>query len=305
MSEDTMDPLYFLDLENSLIKFLLMDLVVAVFLIAIFRFVSGFVMKAKLSQYLSEPTNPAAAIGVAGGILALAILLSGILGGRYMPMMYQEFLVVVGYGVVGMGFLRLGRSIQDRLVLTGVNLASQIQAGNIAAALVEAANIIGTALIIRASLLWVEGDSVMAVPAVFFGFIISQLLVALVARYRFTIYAARSEGRHSLETGFANGNKALALRYVGHVIGVSLAVTSSSYLVTYANDSLMWSVLVWLLFSLVMMMVLSFAAFLARKVILMGIDTVEAVDQKQDIGVAAMEAAIFLAMGVLLATLMS
>ena len=99
------------------------------------------------------------------------------------------------------------------------------------------------------------------------------------------------------------GNAALAVRYAGHLLGTALAASSASSMVGYLpGDALEFAILygTWLAWAVVLAVVLSALSIIAQRVVLMGIDMVEEVDNQHNIGVAAIEAAIFIGFGLII-----
>ncbi len=145
-------------------------------------------------------------------------------------------------------------------------------------------------------MLWVESDTVSGLLFVLAAFVITQLILALVAYYRVFVYARR-HGGSSLQTALEEGKVALAIRFFGHLMGVALAITAASGVVAYQSDSLLMPLLLWAGVTIVFTILVSLIASLARKVVLMGVDVVEEVDNQNNVGVAAIEAAISISIG--------
>ena len=98
-----------------------------------------------------------------------------------------------------------------------------------------------------------------------------------------------------------SGNLAVALRFVGFQIGVALAVTAASGLAPYApsGDPVMQAV-VWGVVSICAAVVLVILTLIAEFAVLAGLDLSEEVDRQRNIGVALVEVAVYLAIGLLL-----
>jgi uncharacterized membrane protein YjfL (UPF0719 family) len=215
---------------------------------------------------------------------------------------WQEIVSVGSYGVLGLVLIKVGRLIQDKVLLRGIEIQSQIKSGNVAAALVDAANTIAIGLILRAVMLWVESETLSGLLVVLAAFVITQLLLALVTSYRIQVYARRNGGA-SLQSAFAEGHVALSVRFMGHLMGVALALTAASGVVAYSEDSLHIALLTWAGVTLLFTMMVSLLAVVARSVILAGINVVEEVDEQHNLGVAAIEAAIYISIGLFFAAL--
>ena len=291
-------------IDTYIYQILLIDLVIAVAMISALRFISGVVASVDSAEELAARDNIAFGIAMAAGIIALALMLTGAVSGEPGLTYTDEIINVVAYGVLGIVLIKIGRLVQDKVVLRGIEIQSQIKSGNVAAALVDAANTIATGLVLRAVMLWVESDTLSGLLVVLAAFLVTQLVLALVAYYRIAVYARRHEG-NSLQSAFADGQVALAVRFFGHLMGVALAITAASGVVAYQADGLIVALLLWGGITLLFTILVSLIAGLARKVVLMGVDVVEEVDNQNNVGVAAIEAAIAISVGLLFVALFS
>jgi hypothetical protein len=124
----------------------------------------------------------------------------------------------------------------------------------------------------------------------------------LVTRYRLFVYAKRHKGAN-LQHEFESGNVAIAIRYLGHKIGVALAVTAASGIAEFTVGAEVQAALLWAGASVVMTIALSLLSIAARHVILWGVNVVEEVDDQKNVGIGLIEATIFIVNGVVLAAL--
>ena len=285
-----------MDIDIFIYQILFIDLVIAVAMIAALRFLSGVVANVSSTEELATRDNFAYDIAMAGGILSLALMLTGAVSGQPGSTYLNEIISVLAYGILGLLLIKVGRWMQDKIVLRGIELQDQIRAGNLAAALVDAANTIATGLMLRAVMLWVETDALSGLLLVLTAFVSVQILLAIVARYRVWVYSRRHDGS-SLQLALNDGQIALAIRFFGHVIGVALAVTAASGIVAYFTEDIALALLRWVGVALILTIFLSLIASLARKLVLLGVDVVEEVDNQNNVGVAAIEAAIAIAVG--------
>ena len=133
---------------------------------------------------------------------------------------------------------------------------------------------------------------------------ITQLLLALVTKYRLLVYSRRHAGA-SLQEAFASGNVALSIRFMGHILGVALALTAASGVVEYDRSNLLLAVGLWAGITLLFSLLVSLLSIAACRVILWGINVVEEVDEQANIGVAAIEAAVYVSIGLFFQALFS
>lgn len=281
---------------------LAINLVVAIAMIASLRLISGLVANVSTHEELSQKDNFAFGVAMAGGAIALALMLTGVVSGDPANSLLSEFTFVVSYGVVGLVLIKVGRLLQDKLVLTAIPIQEEIKRGNMSAALVDVANTIATGLIIRAVMTWVE-SSFVGLGIVIVAFILTQLVLALVTKYRLVVYAKRHDGA-CLQRAFEEGNLALSIRYLGHLIGVALAITAASAFVAYNPEAIVTALISWVVIAILLAIGLSVLSIIARHIILAGINVVEEVDIQQNVAVGAIEASIYVAFGIVLTAIL-
>ena len=281
-----------------------LDFVISVALVVGLRKFTGLVSNLSTTEELAERDNFAFGISLAGAIFALSLMLTGVLSGDVATSLLNEAMLLIGYGVLGVLLIKVGRFVLDRWVLRGVAIQQEIKNANVPVALIDVANVVATGIILRAVLGWVEGDLWLSIVALLMAFVVTQLLLSLVSYSRVVIFSKRNKGKDWQEE-ITNGNSALALRYMGHIIGVSLAVTAASGLVVYNEQNILYSLMLWTVAAVDLVVVATLFSFIARKFILNGIDVVEEVDTQRNIGVATIEAVIFLSIGLLLITLLA
>lgn len=288
----------------DLLAILAIDLVLAIILLTGFRKLAGLISNVSTTEELASRDNFAFGLVFAGGILALAIVLTGAISGEAGVNLFDEALLVISYGVLGIVLMMLTRKVFDNFALPDINIHNQIMKGNMAAAIVDVGNLLATAIIVRAVMVWIDDISLFGLISVVIGFVVSQVVLILVTQYRLKVYASRHNG-NSLQAALEAGNKALAIRYCGHKIGVALAVTAASGFVPYNDERIIMACLAWGVISIVLTIMLSLIAIAARQVILMKIDVVDEVDNQQNMGVGFIEATIYVAIGLILAGLIA
>lgn len=282
--------------DTYIYQVLLVDLAIAVVMISSLRFVTGIVANVNSAEELASRDNFAFGIAMAAGVISLALMLTGAVSGEPSSTLLSEAISVFSYGVLGLVLIKVGRLAQDKLLFTGIEIQNKIKEGNLAAALVDAANTIATGLVLRAVMLWVESDTLDGLLVVLAAFVFTQLMLALVTKYRLIVYARRHDGA-SLEVAFSENKVALAVRFFGHLLGVALAVTAASGVVAYDVDNLLRALALWSGITVLFAILVSLLAIVARSIILMGVDVVEEVNNQNNIGVAAIEAAIYISIG--------
>jgi uncharacterized membrane protein YjfL (UPF0719 family) len=285
-----------------MLSILAVNLVIATGLLLALRMLKGILANVDTTHELAEKDNAAFGIALAGGIIALTIMMTGAISGEASDTILQEVISVLLYGLMGLVALAAGRLINERLIFHRFSLKEQIHNKNMAAGIVEAANMIAMAIIIRAAMIWVETDGLDGLIPVALIFLASQLILLAVTRIRSQIYKKRHDGKR-LQTALENGNAALAMRYLGNVVGAALAVNSAAGIVAYHASAIYISVATWLAVGSVLVAGLFILSLMVRKAVLNGIDVVEEVDDQNNMGVAAIEASIFIAVGFILSGL--
>ena len=280
-----------------------LDLVVAGAAICVMRYGAGLLFGVDTKDELAEKDNFAFGIALAGGMAAVAVILAGVVSGEASVEWSRELGTVVLYAVVGLALLKIGILINDAIIFHRFSIRAALGDKNVAAGTVQAANLLALAVLINGAIGWAEGvgwQSLLSVAIVFF---LSQIVLLGVTRLRSAIYARRHDGA-GLQLAIEGGNAALAVRYAGHLLGTALAASSASAMVGYLPGKAVELVILyatWLAWAVVLAVVLSALSIIAQRVVLLGIDTVEEVDNQHNIGVAAIEAAIFIGFGLIIA----
>ncbi len=291
-------------LNQELLIFLAIDITIAIILLGAMRFISGLSAKVNSTDELAKEDNFAFGISVAGSVAALGIVLTGAITGENAESYLMEIIGMASYGIFGLILIKVGRIFHDRFALNQIDKNAQIKARNISVGIVDAAGAIATAIIIRAVLLWVYGLDINTFTAITAGFIVSQAMLVLVTRIKERQYAANNQNS-SMQNAFAQGQVALAIRYAGQVISTALAVTAASHFLTYSPETLLINLVGWLVFGMVMTLLVAVLTSIAKRLVLMGINLVEEVDQQHNIGVASVEMAISISIALILTALMS
>lgn len=281
---------------------LVVDFILVVAMLTAVGKMTGVVANVNSIKELSHKDNFSFGISYAGAILALGIMMTGTVSGDETISLVYEASIVFAYGILGILLMAITRHFLDKVSLPHISIHQQIINGNMAAGIVDAANMIGTAIIVRAAMIWVDTEAFSGLLVVLGGFVVSQIIMILVTRYRLFVYAKRHNGEN-LQKEFEAGNIAIAIRYLGHKIGVALAVTAASGITEYTYGAEIQAALLWFGFSIVMTILLSILSIIARHIILRGINVVEEVDDQKNIGIGLIEATIYIVNGVVLAAL--
>ncbi|RLV60568.1 DUF350 domain-containing protein [Parashewanella curva] len=291
-------------LSQQLLIILLIDLGIATLLLTLMRFILGWSANVNTQKELAEKDNFAFGISTAGAVAALGIVLTGAITGEAASSYTAEAIGLLSYGIVGIVLIKLGRFIHDKIALNQFNKNEQIISGNLSVAIVDAGAVIATAIIIRATLLWVEDLSLNTFIAIFSSFIIAQLMLVLLTRWRENRYQKRNQGQ-GLQQALIQGNTALALRHAGYMIAMGLSFNAASHFIEYVPDAYVSNLLAWLVFSIIMLVALSILQFIVKATVLAKINRSAEVELQHNVGLAAIEVAISFSVAMILTALMA
>ncbi len=283
-------------LQDASATYYAIDFIVVLAVLAGLRLFSGAVANVSLNEMLARHDNYAMGVSMAGAVTAVAVMLMGAVSGEAGGSPAEEAILMVSYGVAGILLMWVTRKVFDHISLPRISVHTQIQRGNLAAGLVDAGNLIATAIIVRAVMSWVDGATLAGLAAVLVGYVLSQLILYLATRYRSMVFARRHPG-NSLHQEIESGNVALAVRFAGHRIGVGLAVTAASGIVVYYADRFAMSLLVWSGIALIMFLAQTVVSIAARYVLLPGINIGQEVGEQKNVAIGTLEAAIYIAVG--------
>ena len=223
--------------DPSYLGFLLVDLLAIFVLVATMRWLSRFLVKPVTKH--SEASN----IETAAAVMALMITLTGVASGAFSISLMDEWILVSGYGLLAMILLRLGAWVQDKIVLPALDLSYATQQGNIAAAFLTGAHLVGTAIVIRSAMQWTSQDANLGLIALLFGFVIAQCLLALETRLRLLWTGGR------ILKAIDNNNRAPVIKAAAQHIGAAMAISGSAHFASAIEYQLELAVVAWLLSS--------------------------------------------------------
>jgi uncharacterized membrane protein YjfL (UPF0719 family) len=279
---------------------LAMDFVIIFVVLLSIRALFGFISGVNATSELASKDNFAFGISLTGATAGVAIMLSGVATGGIARSFGEEAALMVVFAVVGLVLMWFTRLIFDRVTLPGISVRDEIDRGNTATAIVDAGNVVATAIMIRAIIVWSDDVLTTGLIAVFIGYIASQIILTLTAFYRVQLFSRRNKGAQFQEA-IRDGNVALALRFAGFQAGIAFGVTAASGLAVYdtiSNPVLQG--LAWSIASLVLSAVLIGLSMIAERFVLAGIDVSEEVDQQRNVGVGLVEVSVYISIGLLL-----
>lgn len=272
--------------DPSYAMFLLVDFVAIFTLVAAMRWLSRIIVK-PVAQH-SEASN----IETASAVIALMLALTGVTSGAFSLTLFNEWLLVSIYGLLAIVLLRLGAWFQDKLVLPTLDLSRATQHGNITAAYITGAHLIGTAILIRASMEWSSQDVNLGLNELLFGFVLSQCLLALETRLRLVWTSG------GLLQSIKDANRASTIKAAMQHIGAAMAISTSAHFASDLDAQWQLAVIAWLVSSVVFLLAYLAVAELCVRIILPKNEAYEG-------GRAVLEGAIYLGWGFILPALAS
>jgi len=285
-------------LSDASLAYYAIDFVMLMGFMATLRLLAASIAGISLQELLARQDNFAAGIALAGAIIAVAVLMMGVVSGDAGATYVEEITLMGSYGIAAMVFMGLTRKIFDKIGLRQISIHDEIMAGNVAAGVVDAFNLIATAIIIRAAMSWVDGSTFLGLAIVVGIFLISQIILIVATLYRNAVFNHRHKDKgKTLQGEIKNGNTALAIRFSGYRLGVALAVTATSGLVVYDPDLLAFSVLAWVLMAIVIFVSQTFLSIILRHILLPKINVAEEVGEQGNIAIGSIEAAIYIGIG--------
>lgn len=292
----------FINVDIDLTLYYLVDFIIAVALLSAMRILAGLVSNVSATAEIAQNDNKAFGISLAGAMLAVSIMLMGVVSGDAGYSLANEAFTVILFGVIGIVLMWVTRIVFDRVSFPHVSIQQQIMNGNMAASIIDACNMIATAIIIKGAMTWVDGGLNVAIMAVIASFIASQVIMSLATLYRVKIYEKRHQGAQ-LHTAIEQNNVALALRFSAYRIGIAIAVSAAFTAVEYAPDAFMTVFMLWFAVALALFVLLTLVAIVIRHGVLRGVNIGEEVGQQGNIAVGAIEGSIYIVVGLLLAGL--
>ncbi|MDN3378451.1 MULTISPECIES: DUF350 domain-containing protein [unclassified Pseudoalteromonas] len=283
---------------------LAIDFAIIIALFVSLKFIKGWVSNLHANDEITERDNFAFGISFAAGLVALAIVLTGVSSGAFAATLQLEALQMLAYGVLAIVLIKLGHFFQDKVALRKVSLHDEIVKGNATAAIIDFGHVVSVAIVIRSALFWVATEGWHGIPIVIAAFIIGSLALLLVSQYRVQLFKRTNRSGDCLQQAIVDGNLAVGIRYAGFLIGSALAITAASGIAPYVADSINASLVYWAISAVVCLIAFILLHLITIKIILAGCDISDEVNRQKNVGVATISAAISFAVGITMATLL-
>jgi uncharacterized membrane protein YjfL (UPF0719 family) len=281
---------------------LLVNLLIVVGLFTTLRLFAGTLAHIKASHELFKKDNPAFGISVAGFLFGMAIILSSSIYGDADQDIYATATTTALHGVIGLLLLSLTRIIFSKITLAAMSVRNEIVQGNVAVAIADAGNLIATALIIRAVLVWVTSNSVQDLSALLAGYAISQAILTFVTLLSMRVFSKMNKGS-GIQKEMREGNVAVALRFAGQKIATAFAITIASKVVVSEVYEMTPVLGAWFLASLGVIIIMKIISMIAERIILFRVNLKQEVIEQRNIAVGALQAVIYISLGLLVSQL--
>ncbi len=295
-----MDSLDFIHWDHGSNLTLALDFALAIAIFACLRLFLGFISHVNTTNELSIKDNLAFGVSLAGAVFSVAIVLAGAIYGEPVFTIEDSVLAVGVYGVLGILLMGITRFIFGKIVMSSMNVSEEILKGNVAAAVLDAGNMIATAIIIYTVMIWVSNNTINGVIDVVTGFFVSQILLSIGIYIRIKLFC-RKHGVNEFTEQFKAGNVALALRFSGRRIGIAFAIAAASNLIVYEIQDGYILLFYWALLSVIVMFVLTLLSWLAQSIILAGVNVDKEVLAEKNIAIGIVQCVVYMSLGMLLA----
>lgn len=284
---------------------MLLCLAIIIALFASLRLFSGAISHVDPSYELTQKDNGAFGISLAGVVFGVTLVLSGVIPHSWTQTISEAGIAVAVYGILGIGLMVLTRLIFDRIALPRVSIRDEIVKGNIAAAVVDAGNVVAAALVIRAVMAWIPSDtlSLASILDLLKLYVVSQVVLTLVAMVQVRLFTMRGVDDRTLQDEIHSGNTALALRQSGRRIGIAFAITAASNIMVYEIYSVNALLMEWVFASVTFIIGLTLLSWLATRIILFRMDVNDEVVNQRNVALGAVQGTVYIALGMLVTSL--
>ncbi|GGD57979.1 DUF350 domain-containing protein [Lacimicrobium alkaliphilum] len=280
------------------------DILIALVLLIAMRWVYTLWTRVDSTNELSGKDNFAFGVSVASSLLALSIVVWSAAEQASADDYLTQSLQMLVFGIGGIILIKIGRWAHDKVILNRFNKREQILQGNVSIGLVDGANTIATAIIIRSVMLWTEGFTLYSGIAILSGFFVAQTVMLVTTRLMERRFAQDNQN-DSMQDVLVRGQVALAIQHGGHLLGVAFAVSAASKILVYHPWAYISNLINWLFIALLFTLLTIILAWVAKRLVLKGINLVREVDQQHNIGVASIEMALTIGVALLLLGLVS
>ena len=291
-------------LARDLWVYVAIDVGLALVLLLVMKWLSRSRAKVSVSDELGVKDNFAFGISVAGGMLSLCLVLSSVVG-RHVGQGYEQAAIgMVLFGIIGILLVKVGRFAHDKIVLDAVDTQHKVSDRNVSVALVDAASLVSSAIILRSIMVWVDGSDVNAMIAIVTGFLVVLTILLIMTRIYEMRYAMQNQN-HSFQSALDTGQLALAVQHAGNLLGTAIVVSSAGALLSYSPQGYVSNVTGWLVTSVLLSLLLWVLVAISKRAILNDINYQKEVDEQHNVGVAAVELTLSIGLAMIISSVLS
>ena len=257
-----------------------------------------------LMNELAKRDNFAMGISYASSIFSI-ILVVGFIAREFNLTLWQESLPHLALALaLSLSFIWFGKWIHNRLILADFNEARAIEKRNMCAALIDTGVLLANSIVVLGLYKWSKATNFNTLLTDIIAFIAIQFVILFHTRWQERGFAATNQGA-SLQTYFAYDNTSLGLRFAARMIALSLAIFAALSSIQFIPGNFIDNIITILVHVVVFVTLHQITAFLVLKLALPKVQTNIEVEQQDNIGIANIELAVHLAIGILLIRLFS
>lgn len=288
----------------NLAVYIAIDISILIILLLFMRWLSGLMSKVSVSKELGERDNFAFGVSLAGRMIALAIVLSSVVG-RHVELDFQTSLFkLLIFGLLGITLVRVGRFAHDKIVLNQIDKDAMILEKNVSIALVDATSTIASAIITRSIILWTDATDIDAFVAITTGTLVVLSVLLLCTRIYEHRFAEKNQNS-SFQTTLCQGQLALAIQHGGNLLAIAIAVSASASIVVYSSGAYVSNVTGWLISGICLALGVMMISSLCKRIVLYGVQWRTEVSLQHNVGIACIEAVLAIGVAVILNQLLA
>lgn len=279
--------------------------IVIVFIyLGINRYITEYRTGRNLHQELGEHDNFAYGLSYAGTIFAFLTIASEVFGQLSLSFKSSNIINMVLVGVLTIICIEAGRFIHDRLIMVGFDENEAINKRNLAGATIDAASVVANAIVVVAIFNWYGGHDFLELPIILVVYVIFQIHLLLLTRWREHRYAEYNQGE-SMQRTFKIENLAISIQHSGYLIALALAAKTTTQVLIYDQQSTTANLLGFTLGTLLVMILTIIIAAISHKIILNNINSEVEIGHQNNIGIATVEMSTLVAVALAGVTLTS
>ena len=252
-----------------------------------------------LMDELAKKDNFAMGVSYAASIFSI-VLVVGFIAKEFNFANWQQSLPHLVLALaLALAFIWVGKWIHNKLILRDFNEARAIEKRNLCAALVDTGVLIANSIIVLGLYKWSKATNFNSLLIDIISFCAIQGVILIHTRWQEKRFAATNQGA-SLQKYFVYDNTSIGLRFAAQLIALSLAVFAALSSIQFIDGNFTENLMLILVNVLVFVALHQITAVLVLKIALPKVKTDIEVDQQDNIGIASIELAVHLAIGILL-----